>query len=66
MTQRHKVCSGCGYVGKPSVQLMTLRRLKCPKCAMVPMSDLRSEVGQTVLAQGRDQPRLWSDTLTSP
>ena len=60
---KHKVCIECGYVGEAEFQIpfLKIRDVKCPKCSQLSMVELRSEKGRLVLAQGRGQPKTWSD-----
>jgi len=62
MTQTHKVCTACGYVGKAVFQITKLSAIKCPKCHLLTMVPLRSREGQAVLAQSYGQPRTWNDS----
>jgi phage FluMu protein Com len=62
MTQTHKVCTACGYVGKAVFQITKFSSIKCPKCETLNMVPLRSREGQAVLAQSNGQPRVWDDS----
>jgi uncharacterized Zn finger protein (UPF0148 family) len=62
MTLTHKVCTACGYVGKPVFQITKLSKIKCPKCEALGMVPLRSREGQAVLLQASGQPRTWNDS----
>jgi len=62
MTQTHKVCTACGYVGKAVFQITKFSAVKCPKCEALTMVPLRSREGQAVLAQSSGQPRIWDDS----
>jgi phage FluMu protein Com len=64
MTQTHKVCTACGYVGKAVFQFTKLSHIKCPKCETLNMVPLRSREGQAVLTQSSGQPRVWDDSAT--
>ena len=63
MNQKHKVCTACGFVGSAEyrIPLFKMGDVKCPKCHQASMVELRSEEGQTVLAQREGQPKVWSD-----
>lgn len=62
MSQSHKVCTSCGYIGKAGFNIVKLASVKCPKCECLTMVSLRSAEGRTVLDQGTGQPRMWSDS----
>lgn len=62
MSQTHKVCTACGYIGKAVFQITKLSSVKCPKCEALSMVPLRSLEGQAVLAQSSGQPRTWDDS----
>jgi phage FluMu protein Com len=64
MTQTHKVCTACGYVGKAVFQITKFSHIKCPKCQVLSMVPLRSREGQAVLSQANGQPRTWNDSST--
>jgi predicted RNA-binding Zn-ribbon protein involved in translation (DUF1610 family) len=64
MTQTHKVCTACGYVGKAVFQITKFSNIKCPKCESLSMVPLRSREGQAVLMQSKGQPRTWDDSET--
>lgn len=64
MTQTHKVCTTCGYVGKAIFLITKFSSVKCPKCQALAMMPLRSPEGQAILGQSKGLPRPWNDSAS--